>query len=158
MFRFFFSLLLLLPLFSYGQEITLNLGEGKKAYYKPPAGFKKGEVFDGEHTFSTPDSKFYIEIKAIWKRGRTAEKILEESLSGLKQECESKQHITEVSTTVWKVCKLKVGPRDEGRICMVIDFKDARNALSIGIHFRELNEAKIEEIRKTIDAIRVTAE
>lgn len=148
---------LLLSLVSSGQEITLNLGEGKKAYYKPPAGFKKGGVFDGEHTFSTPDAKFYIEIKTSWKRGRTAEKILEESLSGLKQDCESKKHNTDVSTAVWKVCKVKVGPRDEGRIWIVIDFKDAMNAIQVGVHFMELNQAKIDEIWKTIDTIRVTA-
>jgi len=37
---------------------------------------------------------------------------------------------------------------------MVITFEGVRNAIDIGVYFQEVNEARMEEVRKSIDGIR----
>jgi len=153
--RYRIILLVLLFPFATSAQVTLYMGEGKKAYYTPPSGFTEKSEHDGEYSFWTPDSKFYLTINTRWIDGRTPEKILEQGLSGLKMEaCENMSNKTEVSTAVWKVCRVKVGPRTEGRLWMVITFAGVRNAIEVSVNFQEVNEARMEEIRKSIDGIR----
>ena len=131
------------------------MGQGKKAFYKPPPGFQKGRDDNGEYSFSTPDANFYISINTKWIDGRTPEKILEQSLTGIRAEaCEDKNHKTAVSQAVWKICRVDVGGRKEGRLWMVIVVNGMQDAIEIGVHFREMNESRMQSIQKSIDEIR----
>jgi hypothetical protein len=131
------------------------MGNGKKAYYTPPPGFKKGIDNNGEYSFSTSDASCYISIQTKWINGRSAEKILDEGLQGIKAEsCENKNHKTDVTETAWKECIVKVGPRTEGRIWIVICYKGIRNAIDVSVHFSKMTAERMEEIRKSLEAVR----
>lgn len=154
MIRRIILLAMLFPFAASAQD-TLYMGSGKKAIYTPPSSFTGKSGGNGEYRYWTSGSEFYITIGTKWKDGRTAKQILEQGLKGLQTEaCEDKSHTTEVSTAVWKICRVAVGPRKEGRLWMVITFEGVRNAIDIGVHFQEVNEARMEEVRKSIDGIR----
>jgi hypothetical protein len=130
-----------------------SLGKGYKAKYTPPNGWKEGTGYDGEKCWNSPDLSGSICVSTTWKMNRTADQILKESISGLTWIwADDKQHEDDKIRTVWKECEVKVGPRTEGRIWAVTDFKFASNALKFSVHlmsnYKEVGKVAMETMEK----------
>jgi hypothetical protein len=129
--------------------VEFSLGKGYKAKYTPPKGWKEGTGYDGEKCWNSPDLVGRICVSTTWKRSRTADQILKESISGLTWLwADDKQHEDDNLRTVWKTCEVAVGPRKEGRIWAVTDFKFASNALQFSVHmlsnYNEIGKIALE--------------
>lgn len=127
----------------------VRMGKGYFAKVSIPSGWTKGTGFGSELCWNAPGNAARICVKSNWKRGRTAETILSESLEGIS--CvrqDNKTHKTDILYTVWKECEVKVGPRTEWRLWSVTTYKDAPDALSIEVHFYQRPS---EQLKKEID-------
>ncbi len=133
-----------------------NLGKGYKAKYAPPKGWKEGTGYGGEKCWNSPDLAGRICVSTTWKMSRTADQILKESISGLTWiRANDKHHENDNIRTVWKECEVKVGPRTEGRIWAVTDFKFASNALKFSVHLMSNYKEVGKVVMETMDNVQV---
>lgn len=135
--------------------VELSLGKGHKAIFTPPKGWTKGTGYGNEQCWNAPDNSARVCLKTTWKRGRTADRILKESVEGLNCiRAEDKQFEDDHIRTVWKECEVKVGPRTEGRLWSVTDFKEASDALSIEVQFIQAGKSAHRAVLNSIEGIK----
>ena len=139
------------------QTPEMNLGKGYKAVYTPPSGWVKGGEYNGTYTFYTSDSKYSISVNTKWIQDRTAREILDKSVSGLKLfNCKNESYKTDNILAEAKICEVNVGPRREGRIWMVLFYKDAMNAIEVEVLCQEMTPEMEKKIKQSIENIKYT--
>ena len=135
--------------------VEFSLGKGAKAVYTPPSGWTKGTGYDNEQCWNAPGSVARICLKTTWKQGRTADEILKNEIAGLNWfNAQDKQFEIDQLRTVWKECQVKVGPRTEGRLWSVTDFKQAPNVMSIEVLFIQPANAIHQAVLKSLEEMK----
>lgn len=152
-------ILVLVLLFFVNQTLAQSateflIGNGFYAKFTPPPGWISGVGFGDEKCWYAPEYVLKVCIKNKYRNEKSAEEILSNITSGLNYFNE-KIHLREEENlrTVLKEAEMRVGPKIEGVVWSVTDFKYGNYVLVITISVTSDGENSLNILSKSINNI-----